>query len=88
MWVDEVMTAGWASLARVAAGDLLMAIDGTPTPDVETTKRLLQTAAEKKVRRLLLFLRRGAHTRFAELEPNWASMNGDPQMTENKPKSQ
>jgi serine protease Do len=82
--VDEVMAAGWASLAHVAAGDILLAIDGTPTPDVETAEKLLTAAAEKKVRRLLFFLRRGVHTRFAELEPNWASLNGDPTTAETK----
>jgi serine protease Do len=74
--VDEVMTAGWASLARVGAGDILLGIDGTPTPDVATAEKLLKAAAEQKQRRIVFFLRRGIHTRFAELEPNWTSMNG------------
>jgi len=74
--VEEVMTAGWASLARVREGDILMAINGTPTPDVDTAKRLLETAATTKARRVLFFLRRSVHTLFAELEPNWSSMNG------------
>ena len=77
--VEEVMSAGWASLARVHDGDILMAIDGAPTPDVDAAEKLLKAAAEKKVRRLLFFLRRGVHTMFAELEPNWTSMNGEPQ---------
>ena len=60
-------------------GDILLAIDGAPTPDVDAAEKLLKAAAEKKVRRLLFFLRRGVHTMFAELEPNWTSMNGEPQ---------
>lgn len=76
--VEEVLDAGWASLAHVEGGDILMAIDGQPTPDVDAAERLLKAAAEKKVRRLLFFLRRGVHTLFAELQPNWASMSDEP----------
>ncbi|MEY4387746.1 MAG: hypothetical protein RLY20_3029 [Verrucomicrobiota bacterium] len=75
--VDEVMSAGWASLARVYTGDILLAIDGHPTPDVDSAEKLLKAAAEKKPRQLVFFIRRGIQTQFAELEPNWSSMNGD-----------
>jgi serine protease Do len=74
--VEEVLSAGWASLARVYPNDLLLAIDGTPTPDVDTAEKLLTAAAEKKPRRLVFFIRRGIHTHFAELEPNWSATNG------------
>ena len=73
MRVDEIKSSGWASLAHVAVGDLLLAIDGTPTPNVETAERILKSAAEKKPRRLVFQLRRGVHTLFAELEPTWDS---------------
>ena len=69
--VTEVKSSGWASLAHVAVGDLLLSIDGTPTPDVAAAERLLKAAAEKKPRRLVFLLRRGVHTLFAELEPTW-----------------
>ncbi len=69
--VEDVKSSGWASLAHLAVGDLLLAIDGAPTPDVDTAKRLLKAAAEHKPRRLVFLLRRGVHTLFAELEPAW-----------------
>ena len=75
--VDEVMAAGWASLAHVRRGDLLMAIDGNPTPDVDTAENLLKAAAEKKPRQLVFFLRRGVHSFYAELEPDWDFTNDD-----------
>jgi S1-C subfamily serine protease len=75
--VDEVMAAGWASLAHVRRGDLLMAIDGNPTPDVDTAEKLLKAAAEKKPRQLVFFLRHGVHSFYAELEPNWDFSNDD-----------
>jgi len=75
--VEEVMSAGWAAVARVYTGDILLAIDGKPTPDVDSAEKLLKAAAEKKPRRLAFFLRRGIQTQFTELEPNWTSMNGE-----------
>ena len=75
--IEEAKGSGWASLAHCAVGDLLLSIDGTPTPDVETAKRLLKAAAEKKPRRLVFQLRRGVHTLFAELEPTWDSTAGN-----------
>jgi serine protease Do len=77
--VDAVENSGWASLAHVAVGDVLMAIDGAPTPDVDAAKRLLKAAAEKKPRRLVFYLRRGVHTLFAELEPTWNASPGNGQ---------
>ncbi len=74
--VDEVLFAGWASLAHVRTGDLLMAIDGTPTPDVAIVEQLLTAAADKKARQLVFFLRRGVHSFYAELEPSWDSTTG------------
>jgi serine protease Do len=71
--VTEVKSSGWASLGHVAVNDLLLSIDGTPTPDVAAAERLLRAAAEKKARRIVLLLRRGVHTLFAELEPTWDS---------------
>lgn len=71
--VTEVKSSGWASLAHVAAGDLLLSIDGAPTPDAATAERLLKAAAEKKPRCLVFLLRRGVHTLFAEIEPTWDS---------------
>jgi serine protease Do len=69
--VEALEGSGWASLAHVAVNDILLAIDGAATPDVETAKGLLLAAAEKKPRRLVFLVRRGVHTLFAELEPNW-----------------
>jgi len=64
-------TGGWAQLAGLAGGDILLAMDGTTTADVDTAERLLKTAAQDKARRVVFFLRRGVHTRFVEVEPVW-----------------
>lgn len=83
--MEEVKASGWASLAHVAVGDLLLSIDGTPTPDVATARRLLAAASEKKPRRLVFHLRRGVHTLFAELEPTWDSTLSTKESTTRNP---
>lgn len=69
--VAEVKNSGWASLAHVAADDLILSIDGQPVPDTAAAEKLLKAAEEKKSRHIVLHLRRGVHTLFAEMEPDW-----------------
>jgi len=69
--IVQVETGGWAHLARVRGNDILLAIDGEPTPDVPTAERLLKRAAAARARSVLFFIRRGIHTLFAEVEPAW-----------------
>jgi len=64
-------TGGWAQLAGLAGGDILLAMDGTTTAAVDTAERLLKQAAQDQARRVVFFLRRGVHTRFVEVEPVW-----------------
>jgi predicted metalloprotease with PDZ domain len=71
-----VENGGWAQLAGLAGGDVLLAIDGTTTADVATAEKLLKKAASDKAKRVVFFLRRGVHTFFAELEPDWTNGNG------------
>ena len=74
--VALVETGGWAQLAGLASGDILLAIDGTTTADVDTAEKLLKKAAGDKAKRVVFFVRRGVHTFFAELEPDWTNGNG------------
>lgn len=71
VFVERVEPAGWASLARLALDDVVVAIDGTPTPDVATAKKLLAAAAAGRQKRLVFFVRRGIHSLFLECEPGW-----------------
>lgn len=71
VFVERVEPAGWASLAKIALDDVIVSIDGTPTPDVATARKLLAAAAEEQRRRLVFFVRRGIHSLFLECEPAW-----------------
>jgi serine protease Do len=69
--VDRVEPAGWAALAHVRVGDVLLSIDDEPTQNVDSVERILKAAQEKKSKRVTLFVKRGIHTIYLELEPDW-----------------
>lgn len=71
--IEEVEDGGWAALARVGAGDVLLEVDGQPINDVEQLKKLLSTIKEEKRPHVIFKLRRGVHTSYAEIEPMWDS---------------
>jgi len=74
--VAHCETGGWAQLAGLAGGDILLSLDGTVTADVDTAERLLKQAAQARAPRVVCFVRRGVHTRFVEVEPVWPPANG------------
>ncbi len=69
--VTGVERGGWAALARLQVGDLLMEINGKPVTDVEQVKTLLEAMREEKPRQVILKVHRDTHTMFTEIEPIW-----------------
>jgi serine protease Do len=69
--VAQVETGGWAQLAGLQGGDLILSIDDQRTGEVSEAEVLLKRAAATRTRRVVLFVRRGIRTMFIELEPSW-----------------
>ena len=69
--VDNVEPAGWAALAGLRQGDLLLQVDGKPIREVDKFKHLMNQLINQKQKRIVFFVRRGIHTLFLELEPDW-----------------
>lgn len=69
--VERVEHAGWAALAHVALNDILLSINGEPTSDVKTVENILKNAEAQKSKRVVFLVKRGIHTMYLELEPNW-----------------
>jgi serine protease Do len=69
--VAEVSPGGWAALAHLAVGDLILSSDGTPVNSVADLKTHMQDVAATHPRHVSLFVRRGIHTLFVELETSW-----------------
>ena len=62
---------GWASLAGLHTGDVLMSINGSSTPDIAALKSVLEQIRKNKPRHVVFFVRRGVHTLFCEIEPDY-----------------
>ncbi|MBD0324472.1 MAG: PDZ domain-containing protein, partial [Aldersonia sp.] len=71
--VEAVREGGWAALGHLADGDLLLAVDGTRVPTVETVQKLMEAAADRKAPAVVLEVRRGIRTLFVELQSSWAA---------------
>ena len=64
----------WGSLAAVAglrSNDLVLSVDGTPTPTVATLKKAMAELQEKKPKRTVFFVKRGIYTMFVEADTPW-----------------
>lgn len=73
--VDEVSSGGWAALAHLAVGDLIVMMDNKTVADVESFRRIMSEVKEKKSRSVVLQVIRGIHSFFIEIEPNWEQGN-------------
>jgi S1-C subfamily serine protease len=76
--IAQVETGGWAQLAGLRGNDLVLSIDGAPTPEVNDAETQLKAAAQARSRRVVFFVRRGVHTLFVELEPVWQQLEPVP----------
>jgi serine protease Do len=69
--VTGVESGGWAALAHMAVGDIVLAIDGLPITSAAALEERMKKLAESRPARVVFFVRRGPQTLFLELEPAW-----------------
>ncbi len=69
--ISTVQNGGWAALAGLSSGDILLAIDGQPVTTIGAFRETLLQFRETKPRRVVCFVKRGIPTFFAEIEPKW-----------------
>lgn len=67
----KVETGGWASLGGLRGEDFVVSIDGRPTPTIAELKAVFDQIRKDKPRRVVFFVRRGIHTLFCEIEPDY-----------------
>jgi serine protease Do len=76
--VFEVTSGGWAHMAGLRLGDLIVSIDGAAVPDVATFEKLLRGVVDGKREVVRVFLRRESATHFVFLEPEWSEGESQP----------
>ncbi|MBD3346490.1 MAG: PDZ domain-containing protein [Chitinivibrionales bacterium] len=69
--VEVVDQGGWAALGNLAVGDIITAINRASIPDVKSLEKTMQSIEEMKEPYAVFHVRRGIHTLFLEIEPDW-----------------
>ncbi|MGE4550958.1 MAG: PDZ domain-containing protein [Opitutales bacterium] len=71
LMVENVEAAGWASLAGLRQGDVILKVDGKPINAITEFRKRMEAIAEERPERVIFFIKRRIHTMFVEFEPNW-----------------
>lgn len=69
--VKEVESGGWAHVAGLRAGDLLLEIQGHAVETIQDFQAQREALHGAKPKRVVLFVRRGRSTTFVFPEPEW-----------------
>lgn len=69
--VDNVSRGGWADLAHLSSGDIILSVDGKAVTRVGELEAAMKEVAARKPAHVILHVRRGVRTRFIELQPAW-----------------
>jgi serine protease Do len=69
--VTKVEGGGWASLGGLRPDDILMEVDGKAIDSIDELKPILAKIRKEKPRRTVFLIRRGIHSRFCEIEPDY-----------------
>ena len=58
-------------LAGLRQGDLILRINGSSMSEVKDFEENMDGWIKEKRKRIIFFIKRGIHTLFLELEPDW-----------------
>ncbi len=72
--VSKVERSGWADLAGLRGGDLLLSVNGQPVPDLAALRARLAALAREKPRHVVLQVRRSISGAYLEFEPDWNAL--------------
>jgi len=70
--ITQVESGGWAALAHMAVGDLVLSVDGQAIETAAALEARMNAIAQARPAHVVFLVRRGVHTLFLELEPAWA----------------
>jgi serine protease Do len=69
--VENVESAGWASIAGLRQGDLIIKINDQLIKNIERFQEEMDFLIKERENKIIFFVKRGIHTHFLELEPDW-----------------
>ncbi len=75
VWVEEVLSGGWAALGKLKTGDLIQEVNGQAVANVKELKSLLTSLAASKTRFTVLKVLRSEGISYVEIETDWQGGN-------------
>jgi serine protease Do len=69
--VDAVQEGGWASLAHLAVGDLILMVNDKRIKDVTSFEKVMKDISMSRPKVIVFQVLRGVHNMFVELETSW-----------------
>jgi len=75
VWVEEVLSGGWAALGKLKTGDLIQEVNGKAIANVKELKALLTSLAASKTRFTVLKVLRADGISYVEIETDWQGGN-------------
>ena len=74
VYVESVVEGSWCALANMRSGDIIAQIDGASVNGLDSLKQTMSSIAQKKPKHVVFKLKRGIHTLFVEIEPDWHTL--------------
>jgi serine protease Do len=71
--VEDVKSGSWAELGTLAAGDLILEVNGQRIGGIDVLRQQMERIAACKEKVVVIKVQRGIHTSYLEIEPNWKS---------------
>jgi S1-C subfamily serine protease len=72
--VEAVREGGWAALAHLADGDVILAVDGEVIGDVAALQKKMEAIAATKPESVVMHVRREFRTFFVEMQTGWEEL--------------
>ncbi|HEY3265907.1 MAG TPA: PDZ domain-containing protein [Armatimonadota bacterium] len=72
VYVEEVSEGGWAALGRLNVGDVILSIDGKPTPNIEVLREQMHAIRTAHPRDVVLHVARGVEQFYVQMETDWS----------------
>lgn len=72
--VADVTMGGWAQMAGLRVDDVILSVNGIPTPNVEALEKAFEIARKSRRSVITIFVRRGYRTHFVFIEPDWSKL--------------
>jgi membrane-associated protease RseP (regulator of RpoE activity) len=69
--ISELESAGWAEVAGLEPGDLVLRVDDAPTRDLASFRTALEQARDARRRQVRFFVQRGVETQFFSVRTDW-----------------